>query len=339
MKSIAEEIRHRMNDVCTGMTDLVGLVKDIPDQYTAGSALLEENLAASIVASLRDENQKHFDGINDALFEMENKLHGIKKLVKKGGGGGGEDGDELGWKNVMERIECVSGRLESVQGVLENSLSQEGEGRGFDVALVLTEVRKRAKSDALDRLSQDMFKAIHNVQRRLLEEHVSELNLYILLIYFTSCRGILLPRGVFYFLEGYFTSCRGILLPAGVFSSWRGIVLPAGVCYFLQGYFTSWRGMLLPGGVYYFLEGYFTSWRGILLPGGVFYFMEGYFTSWRGILLHGGVFYFLQGYFTSCRGILLPAGVFYFLQGYFTFCRGYFTSCRGILLPAGVFFF
>ena len=253
MKSIAEEIRHRMNDVCTGMTDLVGLVKDIPDQYTAGSALLEENLAASIVASLRDENQKHFDGINDALFEMENKLHGIKKLVKKGGGGG-EDGDELGWKNVMERIECVSGRLESVQGVLENSLSQEGEGRGFDVALVLTEVRKRAESDALDRLSQDMFKAIHNVQRRLLEEHVSELNLYILLFYFTSCRGILLPGGVF-------SSCRGILLPAGVF-------------YVLEGYFTSCRGILLPAGVFCFLQGYFSSCRGILLPAGVFFFLN-----------------------------------------------------------------
>ena len=40
------------------------------------------------------------------------------------------------------------------------------------MALLLTEIRKRADSDSLGRLSQDMFKAIHNVQRRLLEEQV-----------------------------------------------------------------------------------------------------------------------------------------------------------------------
>ena len=39
---------------------------------------------------------------------------------------------------------------------------------------MLAEVRKRAESEGLDRLSQDMFKAVHNVQGRLLAEHVSQ---------------------------------------------------------------------------------------------------------------------------------------------------------------------
>ena len=43
----------------------------------------------------------------------------------------------------------------------------------FETELLLEEIRKRAESESLDRLSQDMFKSMHNVQQRLLEEHVS----------------------------------------------------------------------------------------------------------------------------------------------------------------------
>ena len=136
--------------------------------------VLEENLATNLAAALREDNQKHFDSINDALFDMENKLHGIKRLVKKGG----DDFDDVGFKNVLERVEGVSKRLETVQAVLEarGSGGGGGESQNFDVALVLTEVRKRAEAESLDRLSQDLFKAVHNVQRRLLEEHKRLIN-------------------------------------------------------------------------------------------------------------------------------------------------------------------
>ena len=134
--------------------------------------LLEENLATNLAVALREDSQKHFDGINDALFDMENKLHGIKRLVKKGG----DDSDEAGLKNVLERVEGVSRRLETVQGVLETRGTGGGDGQSFDVALVLTEVRKRAEAESLDRHSQDLFKAVHNVQRRLLEEHKRLIN-------------------------------------------------------------------------------------------------------------------------------------------------------------------
>jgi hypothetical protein len=54
----------------------------------------------------------------------------------------------------------------------------EGGGGGADkgnlnLGLVLQEVRRRADSDTLARHTQDIFKAVHNVQKRLLEEHVS----------------------------------------------------------------------------------------------------------------------------------------------------------------------
>ena len=168
IKVLGDEVRLRLDDLGNGMTDLSGLVKDLPEQHSAQASLLEENLAAALVAALRDDNQKHFDTIVDNLFEMENKLHGIKKLVKKGGG---EEAEDIGLKTVMDRVEGVSQRLENVQGVLENSLGGEGgAGGGLDTALLLAEIRKRSETT-----SQEMYKAVHNVQRRLLEEHVSKL--------------------------------------------------------------------------------------------------------------------------------------------------------------------
>jgi hypothetical protein len=64
-----------------------------------------------------------------------------------------------------------------VQAAVEASVV-EGGGGGADkgnlnLGLVLQEVRRRADSDTLARHTQDIFKAVHNVQKRLLEEHVS----------------------------------------------------------------------------------------------------------------------------------------------------------------------
>jgi hypothetical protein len=64
-----------------------------------------------------------------------------------------------------------------VQAAVEANVV-EGGGGGADkgnlnLGLVLQEVRRRADSDTLARHTQDIFKAVHNVQKRLLEEHVS----------------------------------------------------------------------------------------------------------------------------------------------------------------------
>ena len=141
----------------------------------------------------REDNKRHFDALTDSVFDLETKLHAIKKMLKKGGGqdGDGGDGDTSGagsagagggLKNFIIRVESVCKRLETVQGALENcgggvagvGGTNGGGGTGFDTALLLAEIRKRAESESIDRLSQDFFKSIHNVQRRLLEEHVSK---------------------------------------------------------------------------------------------------------------------------------------------------------------------
>jgi hypothetical protein len=63
-----------------------------------------------------------------------------------------------------------------VQAAVEASVVEGGSGAdkgNLNLGLVLQEVRRRADSDTLARHTQDIFKAVHNVQKRLLEEHVS----------------------------------------------------------------------------------------------------------------------------------------------------------------------
>ena len=60
IKVLGDEVQLRLDDLGNGMTDLSGLVKDLLEQHSAQASLLEENLATALVATLRDDNQKHF---------------------------------------------------------------------------------------------------------------------------------------------------------------------------------------------------------------------------------------------------------------------------------------
>ena len=201
MKAFFEDIKFRLSDIGNGLSDMKGLGGG--GGGTGSSQLntreLEDNLAAAVSAALRDENQKSFDTVTDNLFdieaklrEIENKLHGIKRLVSTSGrrGDDGASGSEsANSSRLLDRVEVVARRLESVQTAVENcGNGAVGVGAGdndpsFHVQLLLEEIRKRAESESLDRLSQDLFKSIHNVQQRLLEEHVSLISLVLFSIY------------------------------------------------------------------------------------------------------------------------------------------------------------
>jgi hypothetical protein len=160
----------------------------MPEQLSAQSATLEENLSASLLASLRDDNRKNCEQVLETLEDLEGKLHSVKKALKRTGGSDGGSagatpslggGGVVNLDTVLERVAGVAGRLEAVQAAVEANIT-EGAGvleksnnSSLSMALLLTEVRKRADSESLAILSQDMFKAVHNVQKRLLEEHVS----------------------------------------------------------------------------------------------------------------------------------------------------------------------
>ena len=68
----------------------------------------------------------------------------------------------------------VADKLSGVQSAIETGLMSGGEEREqLGTALLLTEIRKRADVETISKLKKEMFTAVHNVQRRLLEEQVS----------------------------------------------------------------------------------------------------------------------------------------------------------------------
>ena len=169
-------------------------LKDMPDQLTA----LEENLATNLAVTLRDDNRQNAEQVLETLEDLEGKVHALKKTFKRNGGGAegavgganaaaGGGGVGVSLDTLLDRVAGVVQRLEAVEAALEANIAERSGGVGgagaekssssssssLGLALVLAEVRKKADSESLDRLSQDMFKAVHNVQKRLLEEHVS----------------------------------------------------------------------------------------------------------------------------------------------------------------------
>ena len=199
MKAFFEDVKFRLSDIGNGLSDIKGLGGGGGSGNSQfNTRELEDNLTAAVAAALRDENQKSFETVTDNLFdieaklrEIENKLHGIKRLVSTSGrrGDDGASGSEsANSSRLLERVEVVARRLESVQTAVENCgnggvVAGAGDNDpSFHVQLLLEEIRKKAESESLDRLSQDLFKSMHNVQQRLLEEHVSLNNCVLLLI-------------------------------------------------------------------------------------------------------------------------------------------------------------
>ena len=124
----------------------------------------------------------HWDDLMNEIDQILGKLATIKRYVKFGvkeGQEEGEEGEQTTLDTVMEKINNVVEKLGHVQAALETDVVGEGSDVGIGnpreklgTALLLTEIRKRADGESVAKLRQEMFTAVHNVQRRLLEEQV-----------------------------------------------------------------------------------------------------------------------------------------------------------------------
>ena len=110
------------------------------------------------------------------IDQITGKLGTIKSSVKVRSREGSEEAGEDETNNiesVVEKINEVADKLSGVQSALETGLMSGGEEREqLGTALLLAEIRKRADLETISKLKKEMFTAVHNVQRRLLEEQV-----------------------------------------------------------------------------------------------------------------------------------------------------------------------
>ena len=84
------------------------------------------------------------------------------------------EGEANNIESVVQKMNDVADKLSGVQSAIETGLMSGGEEREqLGTALLLTEIRKRADVETISKLKKEMFTAVHNVQRRLLEEQVS----------------------------------------------------------------------------------------------------------------------------------------------------------------------
>merc|ERR1719350_116169 len=158
----------------------------VPDDFGRQAAALEENLCVNVQGSVREV-------INHAMEEMMTEMDGVNgKLgyIKRYVRFGGKEVDDVsenepgnvGLENLMEQITGVAARLADMQAALEVEATEgqeENSGRAgarerLGTALLLTEIRKKVDSESVQKLSQEMYKSIHTVQRRLLEEQVED---------------------------------------------------------------------------------------------------------------------------------------------------------------------
>jgi len=174
-----EEVRQRLTKMASG-------IDSIPDEFGSQAAAMEENLCVNVVGSVKDVFKQHWDDLMNEVDQILGKLATIKRYVKFGvkeGQEEGEEGEQTTLETVMDKINKVAEKLGHVQAALETDVVG-GEGveaagpavgsprEKLGTALLLTEIRKRADSESVARLRQEMFTAVHNVQRRLLEEQV-----------------------------------------------------------------------------------------------------------------------------------------------------------------------
>ena len=170
-----EELRQRLTKMASG-------IDSIPDEFGSQAAAMEENLCVNVVGSVKSVFKDHWDDLMNEIDQILGKLATIKRYVKFGvkeGQEEGEEGEQTTLDTVMEKINNVVERLSHVQAALETDAVGEGSDVGIGTpreklgtALLLTEIRKRADGESVAKLRQEMFTAVHNVQRRLLEEQV-----------------------------------------------------------------------------------------------------------------------------------------------------------------------
>jgi len=173
-----EEVRQRLTKMASG-------IDSIPDEFGSQAAAMEENLCVNVVGSVKNVFKEHWDDLMNEVDQILGKLATIKRYVKFGvkeGQEEGEEGEQTTLETVMEKINKVAEKLGHVQAALETDVvGDAGEAAApvagsprekLGTALLLTEIRKRADHESVAKLRQEMFTAVHNVQRRLLEEQV-----------------------------------------------------------------------------------------------------------------------------------------------------------------------
>jgi len=175
-----DEVRQRLTTIASGITS-------IPDEFGSQAAAMEENLCVNVVGSVKDVFKQHWDDLMNEVDSILGKLATIKRYVKYGvkeGQEEGEEGEQITLETVMDKINKVAEKMCDVQTALEveavegDAAESAGAAVGssprekLGTALLLTEIRKRADNESVAKLRQEMFTAVHNVQRRLLEEQV-----------------------------------------------------------------------------------------------------------------------------------------------------------------------
>ena len=156
LKAFIDDVKFRLSDIGNGLSDLKGSGFGAGGGGSLNTRDLEDNLAVAVTAALREDNQTHFNTITDTLEELEVKLKSIKRLVSAGSSmrGIAEENGEGGSSRLLERVESVSRRLESVQAALENAGgggggNLDGGAGGFHTQLILQEIRYAQRNQNL----------------------------------------------------------------------------------------------------------------------------------------------------------------------------------------------
>ena len=169
-----QELRKQLSDVEKS-------ISNIPDDFGSQAAAMEENLCANVENTVKEVFKQHWDELMNEIDQILGKLGSIKRFVKtrsREGSVEGGEGETPSTESVLQKINDVADKLSGVQSALETGLmsgeeNNTGNRDQLSSALLLTEIRKRADLDSISKLKKEMFTAVHNVQRRLLEEQVT----------------------------------------------------------------------------------------------------------------------------------------------------------------------
>jgi len=181
-------LENTFNDMMDLLEKVHNGILEIPNDFGSQAAALEENLCVNVVTAVKDANKDNWTYLFNQMDHFEGRLAIVKKYCKygrvKGGSKGGaevdnEDDEEDTLDTVVKDIQRVSAKLEDLSKAMENGVTDgndreaspvKGPRDKMSMTLLLTEIRKKAEKDSVDKLHTDMSKSFHNVQRRLLEE-------------------------------------------------------------------------------------------------------------------------------------------------------------------------
>ena len=170
-----EELRRQLSDVQSS-------IGSFPDDISSQVTTMEENICTNVENTVKDVFKQHWEELMNEIDQILGKLTHIKRFIKARSREGSVDGGEEETPNmesVVQKINDVAEKLSAVQSAMETGLMSSEESNGnkeqLSSVILLTEIRKRADVDSINKLKKEMFTAVHNVQRRLLEDQVIHL--------------------------------------------------------------------------------------------------------------------------------------------------------------------